>query len=139
MSQPTRRRRAQYHLSKPMLRRRSLDVLVYTDGSCFPNPGPGGWAALHVTPDRAHILREIHGAAPAVTTNNRMEILAAIEGLRALPHRQTVGLFTDSRYVLDAIQYRRIPRWQANAWKKVGTIKSRIMCNSLPTGSSSFA
>ena len=87
-------------------------VIIHSDGACERNPGPGGWAAtLACGPHR----REISGGALA-TTNNRMELQAAIEGLRALKERCAVDLFTDSQYLRDGIT-RWIARWSTNGWR----------------------
>ena len=85
-------------------------VTIHTDGACEGNPGPGGWAAVL---EYAGQRREISGGAPA-TTNNRMELMAAIEGLRALRDRCEVILYTDSVYVRDGIS-----KWVAG-WKRKG-------------------
>ena len=87
-------------------------VDIFTDGACSGNPGPGGWGAIL----RAGIReREISGGEPA-TTNNRMEITAAIRALEALTRPSSVTIHTDSRYLLDgATQW--LKRWQANGWK----------------------
>ena len=94
----------------------SLDVTVYTDGACSGNPGPGGWAALILEPDGEHIVR---GAAPH-TTNQRMELMAAIEGLAALETGRRVGLYTDSSYVMNCFRDRWFVRWEANGWLGAG-------------------
>jgi len=87
-------------------------VDIYTDGACSGNPGPGGWGALLLWDGRE---REIKGAAPA-TTNNRMELTAAIEALDALKRPMTVRLHTDSTYVRDGIT-KWLKNWKANGWK----------------------
>jgi ribonuclease HI len=86
-------------------------VEIYTDGACRGNPGPGGWAALLVCgADR----REVTGC-DAATTNNRMELCAAIGGLGALKRRCAVKLYTDSKYVLQgATEW--LPNWKARGW-----------------------
>ncbi|MGH8426559.1 MAG: ribonuclease HI [Gammaproteobacteria bacterium] len=89
-----------------------MRVEIYTDGACLGNPGPGGWAAILTADERR---REISGGEPA-TTNNRMELTAAIMGLEALKRASTVVLCTDSRYVKQGIT-EWIPRWQANGWR----------------------
>ncbi|MDP9066361.1 MAG: ribonuclease HI [Pseudomonadota bacterium] len=87
-------------------------VEIYTDGACRGNPGPGGWAALLIVgKDR----KEVFGAAPA-TTNNRMELMAAIGGLGALKRRCSVKLYTDSRYVLQGYT-EWLPAWKARGWR----------------------
>jgi len=87
-------------------------VKVYTDGACAGNPGPGGWAAILVCGDRE---RELSGYEPA-TTNNRMELQAAIAGLEALTEPCDVDLTTDSQYVKNGITD-WLPRWKRNGWK----------------------
>ncbi len=89
-----------------------MQVEIFTDGACLGNPGPGGWAA--VLKSGAH-RREISGGA-SDTTNNRMELTAAIEGLRALRRPCRVLLHTDSRYVKQGIT-EWLPRWQMNGWR----------------------
>lgn len=89
-------------------------VIIYTDGACSGNPGPGGWAAVIIGSGGAAI-REISGGE-AHTTNQRMELLAAIEGLRALPLPSRVSLRSDSAYLINAFRRRWIPRWQMNGW-----------------------
>ncbi len=87
-------------------------VEIYTDGACRGNPGPGGWAALLIAGEQR---REVSGAEPA-TTNNRMELMAAIHGLSALKRRCSVQLYTDSRYVLQgATEW--LPNWKARGWR----------------------
>ncbi|MDY6942009.1 MAG: ribonuclease HI [Pseudomonadota bacterium] len=88
------------------------EVHIYTDGACRGNPGPGGWGALlRFGPHE----REIYGAEPD-TTNNRMELTAAIEALSALKERCHVHLHTDSRYVRDGIT-QWLPQWKARNWR----------------------
>jgi len=87
-------------------------VDIYTDGACSGNPGPGGWAAILIHPKGE---REIFGAE-SPTTNNRMELMAAIEGLGALKSPCEVHLHTDSRYLHDGIT-EWLPRWHKNGWK----------------------
>ena len=87
-------------------------VQVYTDGACSGNPGPGGWGAVLRFGDKE---RELCGGADN-TTNNRMELTAAIEGLRALNEPCEVVLTTDSTYVKDGIT-RWLANWKNNGWK----------------------
>ena len=87
-------------------------VVIHTDGSCLANPGPGGWAAILQWQDNE---RELNGSDPN-TTNNRMELTAAIMGLSALTRPMTVDLYTDSRYVMNGVQD-WMPHWKANGWK----------------------
>lgn len=89
------------------------EIKIYTDGACWGNPGPGGWAAILITPGHR---KEINGAEPQ-TTNNRMEITAALEGLKALNQPSIVQLFTDSSYLVNAAT-EWIPSWKARGWKR---------------------
>jgi ribonuclease HI len=87
-------------------------VELYTDGACRGNPGPGGWAALLVCGEQR---KEVSGSE-AATTNNRMELMAAIGGLAALKRRCAVKLYTDSKYVLQgATEW--LPSWKARGWR----------------------
>jgi len=90
-------------------------VHVYSDGSCSPNPGPGGWGAVLISPAHKH-RRELSGAARR-TTNNRMELTAALMALRALKKPCRVVVHTDSRYLRDAFEKGWLERWQRNGWK----------------------
>lgn len=85
---------------------------IYTDGSCSPNPGPGGWAAV-IIPDKGK-KRELSGRV-AKTTNNRMELQAPLEALRSLPIASTVTLYTDSTYVQKGISS-WIDGWRSRGW-----------------------
>jgi ribonuclease HI len=87
-------------------------VEVFTDGACLGNPGPGGWAALL----RAGTREKALVGAEAMTTNNRMELMAAIAGIEALKRACTVDLTTDSQYVRRGVE-EWMPRWKANGWK----------------------
>ncbi|UGT62607.1 ribonuclease HI [Nocardia asteroides] len=89
-----------------------MEVEIYTDGACAPNPGPGGWGA--VLRYGAH-ERELYGSDPGPTTNNRMELMAPIRALEALTRRSTVRVYTDSTYVRNGI-LSWIPKWKANGW-----------------------
>jgi ribonuclease HI len=88
-------------------------VELWTDGACAGNPGPGGWAALLRLGEHE---RELTGANPA-TTNNRMELQAVVEGLRALKRPCRVLVHTDSAYVRNAVRHRWIDGWQRNGWR----------------------
>jgi ribonuclease HI len=90
-------------------------VEIFTDGACRGNPGPGGWAALLIA---GKTRKEISGAA-ADTTNNRMELTAAIGGLNALKRRCAVKLYTDSKYVLQGVT-EWLPNWKARGWRTAG-------------------
>ena len=88
------------------------EVEIFTDGACRGNPGPGGWAAILRNGTKE---RELSGGEP-LTTNNRMELTAAIKGLEALKRPCRVQLFTDSNYVRDGIT-KWIHGWRRNGWK----------------------
>ena len=90
------------------------ETLVWTDGACRGNPGPGGWAAIVVPADGAPPV-ELHGGEPH-TTNNRMEFTAAIEGLRSLPPGSTACVVTDSTLMLDSMT-KWIKGWKRRGWK----------------------
>ncbi len=87
-------------------------VDIFTDGACSGNPGPGGWGAILRAGGHE---REISGGDPA-TTNNRMEIMAAIRALEALKKPSVVTIHTDSRYVLDGAT-KWLKSWKARGWK----------------------
>jgi len=87
-------------------------LILYSDGACSGNPGPGGWAALLIDDGREQI---VSGAEPH-TTNQRMELTAALEGLAAIPKPHAVQLFTDSSYVMNCFRDRWWARWEANGW-----------------------
>lgn len=91
---------------------RAPHVTIYTDGACRGNPGPGGWGA--VLSFGAH-EKELSGAEP-LTTNNRMELTAAIRALAALKRPCVVDLFTDSQYVRSGI-LEWLPQWKARDWR----------------------
>lgn len=87
-------------------------VDIYTDGACSGNPGPGGWAAILVGSGRE---RELSGGE-AHTTNQRMEIQAVVEGLRALKRPCEVTVFSDSAYVINCMTQRWYVKWQREGW-----------------------
>jgi ribonuclease HI len=87
-------------------------VQIFTDGACSGNPGPGGWGAILRS---GGTERELSGGEPA-TTNNRMELMAAISALEALKRPCRVEMFTDSNYVKDGIT-RWIKNWRRNGWR----------------------
>jgi len=86
-------------------------VIIYTDGSCRGNPGPGGWAAILTYGQQE---KEIFGAEK-MTTNNRMELQAAVEALKSLTRRCEVDLFTDSQYLRQGMKA-WIHNWRRNGW-----------------------
>lgn len=89
-----------------------IRVEIFTDGACSGNPGAGGWGALLRHKDTE---KELCGAE-AETTNNRMELTAVIEALKALKKACNITLYTDSRYVMDGIT-KWLPNWKQNNWK----------------------
>jgi ribonuclease HI len=88
-------------------------VTIYTDGACSGNPGPGGWGAILVS---GALRKEIHGGE-SETTNNRMELTAAIEALRSLTGPAEVDLYTDSTYLKKGIT-EWIASWKRNGWRR---------------------
>ncbi|TNE84323.1 MAG: ribonuclease HI [Deltaproteobacteria bacterium] len=106
-------------------------VEIYTDGACSPNPGLGGWGAVLVSPAHDHV-REISGAEPD-TTNNRMELTAVVEGLRALKRPCRVRVTTDSRYVANAFTQGWLAGWKRKGWKTANKdpVKNRDLWESL--------
>ncbi|MCP2040170.1 ribonuclease HI [Neisseria sp. HSC-16F19] len=90
----------------------STPVFLYTDGACKGNPGPGGWGVLMRYGSHEHTLY----GGEAETTNNRMELTAVIEGLRALKRPCTVEIYTDSQYVMQGMS-EWIHGWKARGWK----------------------
>ena len=89
-------------------------VTIYTDGACLGNPGPGGYGAILLYQGRK---RELSGGYSR-TTNNRMEIMAAIVGLEALKQKCSVTLYSDSEYLVKAMSQGWAKRWRANGWKR---------------------
>jgi ribonuclease HI len=87
-------------------------IEIWTDGACSGNPGPGGWGAVL----RAGTHEKEISGGEAATTNNRMELMAAIEALNALKKPSTVTLHTDSKYVMDGVT-KWIHGWKKNGWK----------------------
>ena len=90
----------------------SKTVKLYTDGACSGNPGPGGWGALMIWNGHE---KEMSGGVPE-TTNNRMELTAVIEGLKALNRECVVEVYTDSKYVMQGIT-EWMAGWKAKGWK----------------------
>ena len=90
-------------------------IEVFTDGACSGNPGPGGWGAILRW---RGVERELSGGE-ALTTNNRMELMAAIQAIEALKRGARVRLITDSTYVRDGIS-KWITKWKANGWRDPG-------------------
>ena len=93
-------------------------VEIYTDGACYPNPGTGGWGAVLISREHDH-RRELSGAE-ADSTNNRMELNAAIRALEALKQPCRVDLYTDSTYLKNAFEQGWLANWQRKRWKTKG-------------------
>ena len=90
-----------------------MTLKIYTDGACSGNPGPGGWAALLLY---GKAKKEISGFE-ANTTNNRMELLAAIRGMQAIVRPCPVEIYSDSAYLVNAINNNWLENWQKNNWR----------------------
>ncbi|HHX48985.1 MAG TPA: ribonuclease HI [Clostridiales bacterium] len=90
-------------------------VEIYTDGSCLGNPGPGGWCAILIYNE----FEKTIAGSEKETTNNRMELTAAIEGLKALKEKCNVILYSDSAYLIDAINQNWIEKWEKINFKKI--------------------
>jgi ribonuclease HI len=104
-------------------------VIIYTDGSCDPNPGPGGWAAILRYGTR---IKKITGSE-SNTTNNRMELTAALKALQSLKNPCQVDFFTDSEYLKRGIT-EWLPLWKQNNWKrKTGALKNKDLWQALDT------
>jgi len=93
-------------------------VEIYTDGACSPNPGTGGWGAVLISHEHNH-RRELSGTE-AESTNNRMELTAAIRALEALKQPCRVDLYTDSTYLKNAFEQGWLANWQRKNWKTKG-------------------
>ena len=89
------------------------EVIIYTDGACSGNPGPGGWGAVL----RYGSAEKEMSGGKAISTNNEMELTAVVEALSALKERCKVKLYSDSSYVVNAINQRWIYNWSRNGWK----------------------
>jgi ribonuclease HI len=95
-------------------------VTIYTDGACTGNPGPGGYGTVLIYGEHR---RELSGGY-RLTTNNRMEMMAAIVGLQSLKHPCSVTLYSDSKYVVDAIMQGWAVRWRSRGWMRTKTEKA---------------
>jgi len=95
-------------------------TIIYTDGAAIGNPGPGGYGAVILQEGKR---RELSGGYQ-LTTNNRMELMAAIKALKALASPQDATLYSDSRYMVDSINKGWVKKWQANRWKKADKKKA---------------
>jgi ribonuclease HI len=132
MPAPASRRRAKPKLAEAPVEARLGETLIWTDGACRRNPGPGGWAAIVVHAEGGPAV-ELSGGAPD-TTNNRMEYQAAIEGLRALPAGSRACIVTDSRLMLDSMT-KWIVGWKRKGWKTAAgdPVKNQDLVQALET------
>ena len=89
-----------------------MNIKIYTDGACIGNPGPGGWAAIIISENNT---QELFGGEK-LTTNNQMELMAAIKALAFFPKKQKIRIYTDSNYVKEGIT-NWIKIWKKNNWK----------------------
>jgi len=90
------------------------EIIIYTDGACRGNPGPGGWAAVLIWNDKEKAI----SGGNAHTTNNRMEMQAVIEALKSLKRPCTVKLHSDSALIINAFEKNWIPNWIKRGWRK---------------------
>ncbi|NES06589.1 MAG: ribonuclease HI [Okeania sp. SIO2F4] len=93
---------------------KKAEITIYTDGACSGNPGPGGYGIVLLYGKKR---QELSGGYK-LTTNNRMELMAAIVGLEQLEFPSIVTLYTDSKYIVDAVTKGWAKRWRANGWKR---------------------
>ena len=98
-----------------------IPVMIFTDGACDPNPGPGGWAALLKIGKHQKIMT----GSESNTTNNRMELVAAIRALQALKDPCKIVFFTDSQYLKKGIT-EWMPQWQKRNWRRKGGVLANI-------------
>ena len=103
-------------------------VIIYTDGACRGNPGPGGWGAVLTYGDHR---KELYGGE-SMTTNNRMELTAALESLKALTRPSRVSVYTDSKYVKNGIQ-KWMQNWKTKNWRTAqgGAVKNQDLWKAL--------
>ena len=107
--------------------KQSQKVTIYTDGACDPNPGRGGWGAVVITSSGRY---ELYGYEDD-TTNNRMELTAAVESLRSLDRPSRVTIFTDSQYLQKGI-HEWLPRWIKRNWRTTsGKVANRDLWQAL--------
>ena len=105
-------------------------VILYTDGACSGNPGPGGWAAIL---RYGSAVRELSGGERE-TTNNRMELTGVLEGLKALKEPCAVELWSDSQYIVNALQNGWLRDWKRRGWKRRdGELKNQELWQELDT------
>ena len=108
-----------YSVAKPaqgkIQHRKPIDYIIYTDGSCLKNPGPGGYAAVII--DTYSKLAKTVSGGESDTTNNRMELSAAIAALSAIPEKSNVVIYTDSQYMKNAFTNEWLSNWKISNWK----------------------
>ena len=103
-------------MNSGMVKEKAIEpIIIYTDGSCDPNPGPGGWAALIIMDGKEKML---YGSA-AASTNNRMELTAAIKALKSIETRKPIILYTDSQYLKKGVM-EWMENWKSRNWKRKG-------------------
>lgn len=94
------------------------EYIIYTDGACLGNPGPGGWGVVATKLMNSDYVRELSGDE-SNTTNNRMELTAVIKGLSLIPTQlSSILVVTDSKYIVDAVNKRWLQSWVSNGWRK---------------------
>lgn len=99
-------------------------VEIYTDGSCFGNPGPGGYAAIVSCQTKNGTYQKTVSGGEALTTNNRMEMTALLKALEIIKKPCEITIYADSQYLIDG--YRRLPMWIAKGWRtSQGEVKNR--------------
>ena len=112
---------------KHLVTERTVEVIAYTDGACSGNPGPGGWGVLLQAAKAGSIIKEReYSGGESATTNNRMEMIAAIKALESLSEPTRIHLYTDSKYLKNGITL-WIRKWRANGWR---TAKGKPVKNS---------
>lgn len=89
-------------------------INLYTDGACSNNPGPGGWGAIL----EYHGTKKEFSGGERATTNNRMELTAVISGLSAVKERCAITVYTDSKYIVDAVNQGWAKKWRSNNWSR---------------------
>jgi len=115
-----------------------MDITIYTDGACSGNPGPGGWGALIIASKDSRVLKELElKGGEKATTNNRMELTAAIRALESLDRQSKITIHTDSTYVKDGIS-KWLPTWKLNGWKTAAkkSVKNEDLWKQLDQASS---
>jgi ribonuclease HI len=98
-----------------MSKKEKTPVVIYTDGSCDPNPGPGGWAALIIMKKENKLVK----GSESHSTNNRMELIAALNGIKEVDVSEEIILYTDSQYLQKGVK-EWIANWKARGWRRKG-------------------